>query len=502
MSATFEPPSPPDDPARLRTPPHSIEAEQGVLGGLLVDGAALGRISDVIIEADFYRHEHRVIFGAIERVIRRGSPVDVVTVFEQLEGETHDFGGLPYLQALAQTVPNAANIRRYAEIVAERATLRQIIAEADAQAAAAFNTQGRTAAELLERAGAALRQIADARKAVGRKLPLLALAELRQTYQAARWLIKHVMPADSIGMIYGASGTFKSFIALDSALHVAHGLPWLGRKTLQGPVIYVAAEGGSGLWNRIQAWHQARRLRWQEAPVYVLPLALDLRADAWRVVEAAQALGLTPAQVVVDTLSQTYSGEENSADEMAAYLREIGARFRGLWGCTVLLVHHSGHTATERPRGSSAIRANVDFLYGVFRDGKEMLATLICEKQKDGDRVDDATFSLASHTLGVDDDGERITSLVARHLVSVEDVQEAQAGEKAAGRSGNNQLFLSLVQNGMREKELRKVFYDECLSMAEDTRRKAYFRARAWAVKAGLIDIAQGIIITLTAGQK
>ncbi len=487
---------PQDEVARLRVPPHSAESEQSVLGSLLLDGAALNRIADVLSAGDFYRYEHRMIFSAIESIVRRGDPVDPITVFEELEGEAAEFGGIAYLTSLAHSVASPAHIRRYAEVVAERATMRSIIALADSVSSRAFDLKS-GAAGLLDAAKAELTHIEQARQVQSRRVPLLTPTQLQESAQAVRWLIKHVIPAESMGMLYGASGTFKSFIALDGALHVVHGLPWLGRKTTPGPVIYIAAEGGSGLWARVLAWHRTRNLRWQEAPLYVVPVAIDLRADAWRIVEAAQVLGITPAMVVVDTLSQTYSGEENSANEMVAYLREIGQRFRSLWSCAVALVHHSGHNATERPRGSSAIRSNLDFLLGVFRDEKEMLATLTCEKQKDGDLFEDATFSLTVHTLGTDEDGDKVTSLVARHLTSAEDVSDAMETESSAGRGGKNQLLLKLVQNGMREIALRKAFYDDCGMDNAESRRQAYHRARNWAVKQGFLDIAQGVVISL-----
>lgn len=328
-------------------------------------------------------------------------------------------------------------------------------------------------------------------------LPFLSLGELRDSASAVSWLVKGVVPADSIGVVFGGSGTFKSFIALDLALHVAHGLPWLGRRTTEGPVLYIAAEGGRGVWKRIDAWHRARKLRYQDAPMHVVPVPVDLGQDALRVQERAKQAGTTPAFVVIDTLSQTYSGEENSANEVAGYFREIGLMLRATWQCTVAVIHHSGHQATERPRGSSVFRNNVDWMFGVFRDEKEMLATIENSKQKDDEQIGDETFSLTSIDLGVDADGDKITSLVARHLSSAEEIERAGAAEHAAGRGGKNQLLISLLQNGEKESALRKAFYEECAEMEEEARRKAYFRARAWAVKHGYIDIAEGTIVTL-----
>ncbi|MDB5816628.1 MAG: dnaB [Rhizobacter sp.] len=141
-----------DDVARLRIPPHSIEGEQSVLGGLLIDNSAWDRAGDLLTETDFYRHEHRLIYTAIGALINASKPADVITVFEQLQGigKAQECGGLPYLNALAQSVPSAANLRRYAEIVRERAILRKLVSASDEIATAAFNPQGRPVTQILD----------------------------------------------------------------------------------------------------------------------------------------------------------------------------------------------------------------------------------------------------------------------------------------------------------------------------------------------------------------
>ena len=114
--------------AQLRVPPHSIEAESSVLGGLLLDNSAWDRMGDLLVDGDFYRHEHQLIYAAIGALINASKPADVITVFEQLQNQGHAeaAGGLGYLNSLAQYVPSASNIRRYAEIVRERSILRKL----------------------------------------------------------------------------------------------------------------------------------------------------------------------------------------------------------------------------------------------------------------------------------------------------------------------------------------------------------------------------------------
>ncbi len=488
-----------DDVGVLRRPPWSEEAEQSVLGALLQDNGCMAVVGEFLTGASFFSHANRLIFEAIAALLRERKPADEVSVFLELKRleQADDAGGLPYINALAQCVASSRAAKHHAEVVAEKAAERVLLSGLDNAATIGWDSTA-PLDERLERIAAILHSVEQHRKApTGRRVPMLKLAGLREASQAVRWLCKRVVPADSIGMLFGGSGTFKSFIALDMALHVAHGLPWMGRRTQQGQVLFIAAEGGAGLWPRIHAWHKERNLHWQGAPVFVVPAAVDLQADAWRVVDAARLVGAAPTLVVVDTLSQTYAGEENSANEMAAYLRELGTRFRQLWQCAVLLVHHSGHQATERPRGSSAIRANLDFLLGVFRDEKEMLATVSCIKQKDGELFEDAVFGLTVAKLGHDEDGDEITSLVARHLSTADERERAQQAEVDAGRGGRNHMFTRLIQSGMGEHELRKAFYEDLGDMESEAKKKAYQRCRKWAIESGVIDIAEHIVIDL-----
>jgi replicative DNA helicase len=119
--------------AQLRVPPHSVEGESSVLGGLLLDNQAWDSVADVLSEEDFYRYEHRLVFGAIFAIVNASRPADVITVFEYLQGQgkAEEAGGLAYLNALAQYVPGTANIRRYAEIVRDRSVLRQLLTASD-----------------------------------------------------------------------------------------------------------------------------------------------------------------------------------------------------------------------------------------------------------------------------------------------------------------------------------------------------------------------------------
>jgi replicative DNA helicase len=147
----------------LKLPPHSVEAEQSVLGGLLLENEGWDRIADIVGVEDFYRHDHRLIYEHISRLVEHSKPADMVTVAESLEssGQLAGVGGIAYLGALAQNIPSAANIRRYAEIVRERAIMRRLVEVGSNISESAFNPQGRDAATLLDMAEAKIFEIKE-----------------------------------------------------------------------------------------------------------------------------------------------------------------------------------------------------------------------------------------------------------------------------------------------------------------------------------------------------
>lgn len=152
---------PADDLALLRTPPHSVEAEQSILGGLMLDNLAWDKVNDILREDDFYRYDHRLIFKTILNLVEKSHPADVLTVFESLQnqGRLDDVGGMAYLNALATGVGSAANIRRYAQIVRDRSLLRKLVSASDNISETALNPQGRDTKEIIDSAEQAILKV-------------------------------------------------------------------------------------------------------------------------------------------------------------------------------------------------------------------------------------------------------------------------------------------------------------------------------------------------------
>jgi replicative DNA helicase len=177
----------------LRLPPHSVEAEQAVLGGLMLDNSAWDRVADQLAAEDFYRRDHRLIFRGIAELIERGEAADAVTVAEHLNqlGCLDEVGGLGYLGALARDTPTAANIAAYADIVRERGVLRRLIEIGGEIANSAYDTQGRTSAELIEQAEQRVFELAE-----------------RGQRRAGIVSLKSILPAtiDRIDVLYNSEG--------------------------------------------------------------------------------------------------------------------------------------------------------------------------------------------------------------------------------------------------------------------------------------------------------
>lgn len=151
--------------AQLKVPPHSLEAEQSVLGALMIDNNLWDAVSEVLIDKDFYRHEHKLLFRTMTKLVESGSPLDVITLSEALSklNELEAVGGLNYLAELAKNTPSVSNVRAYANIVRERSVLRQLVSVANEIADDAFDTGGRSSHEVLDEAERKVFQIAEDR---------------------------------------------------------------------------------------------------------------------------------------------------------------------------------------------------------------------------------------------------------------------------------------------------------------------------------------------------
>jgi hypothetical protein len=230
------------------------------------------------------------------------------------------------------------------------------------------------------------------------------------------WIVKHVLPEAALGMVYGESGSGKSFFMLDLAAAIALGIKWRGKLTRQARVVYIAAEGAGGFIKRVKAYAQFNAADLNAMGVIGdAPNLLNVD-DVKPLIEALQAFGRTDI-VIVDTLAQaTPGGTENSAEDMGKALGHCKAIHRAT-GALVLLVHHSGKDAAKGARGWSGIKAACDVEIEITRIEANRCATVT--KLKDGEDGAQFGFTLQKVDLGKDSDGEAITSCVVKEAAVV-----------------------------------------------------------------------------------
>lgn len=265
---------------------------------------------------------------------------------------------------------------------------------------------------------------------------LVPLAEIRPCLDS-NYLVQRWLGAGGLSVLYGPSNSGKTFVAVDLAMHVVSGTEWRGHKVKAGAVVYVAAEGGGGIRNRISAIREARPELVSEPDFYLLPTHLDLHGpgDALALCEAMPPEG--SALVVIDTMARSMGvGDENSARDVAQFVVNLDF-IRERTGAHVLVVHHSGKNADAGARGSSALRAAVDTEIAVS-DGQ-----ILCVKQRDMETPDRLFFQLESVTLGKDQDGDPVTSAV---------VVEADAPmPKKKPLSGQAEVGMQALTDALRE---------------------------------------------------
>ena len=266
------------------------------------------------------------------------------------------------------------------------------------------------------------------------------------------FVIKGLIPECSFASIYGPSGSFKSFLALDWACHIATGKDWDGHKVKQGAVLYVAGEGGFGVTQRIRAWelhHQVANLdNLARLPVPIFPADSDQIKTVLEYCQEIKAnTGHAVKLVILDTLARCYGGnDENSSRDMGAFIQGCDT-IKQLTGATVLVVHHSGKNVDSGGRGSSSLPAALDVEYRVSRDGEgEQALVLTCSKMKDAEQPDTKAYDLISVHIRTDSDGDNINSLC---LTSVgrQPKDNEDALPKASRMSGNHEALWQAVRS-------------------------------------------------------
>lgn len=423
----------------LKLPPHSVEAEQSVLGGLLLENEALDKIADILSAHDFYRYDHKLIFGHITKLIEGNKPADIVTVAESLEStaELSSVGGIAYLGALAQNTPTAANIRRYAEIVHERAVMRKLVEIGSGIAESAYNPQGRDAQQLLDEAEAKIFQIAE-----GGKRSTQGFQDIKVLLPQVADRIDYLYQRENQGDVTGVSTGFSDLDERTSGfqpgdLIIVAGRPSMGKTAFslniaenvaldsKKPVAVFSMEMGAtqlatrmiGSVGRLDQ-HRMRngnlededwvRLttalgKLNDAPIFIDEGAglssFDVRARARRLHRQCGELGL----IVVDYLQLMTGAAGRQSENRATEISEISRSLKSLakeLNVPVVALSQLNRGLEQRPdkrpvmsdlRESGAIEQDADVILFIYRDEvynpdspDKGTAEIIIAKQRNG----------------------------------------------------------------------------------------------------------------------
>ncbi|MGR9052727.1 MAG: replicative DNA helicase [Gammaproteobacteria bacterium] len=419
----------------LKVSPHSIQAEQSVLGGLMLDNRTWDSVADKVVESDFYRKDHRLIFKTIERLAEKQDPFDVITLSEALKsaGMLEEAGGLMYLGTLANDTPSAANIVAYANIVRDKSVLRQLIHVGTDISDSAFNPEGRDTAELLENAE---RQVFE-------------IAEQRQRGQGGFMSIKSLLAqaVDKIETLYeqeghitGAGTGFTDFDEMTSGLQpsdliIVAGRPSMGKTTIaMNMAEHIAIKGdkpvavfsmempGDSLAMRMMSslgridQHKVRTGKLDDDEWPRLTSAINLLAETQMFIDDTPAL--TPTEVrsrarrlmrehgqlgliVIDYLQlmQSPASGENRVQQISDISRGLKALAKEL-NVPVVALSQLNRNLEQRPnkrpvmsdlRESGGIEQDADVIVFVYRDEvynpdtpDKGIAEIIIGKQRNG----------------------------------------------------------------------------------------------------------------------
>ena len=420
----------------LKVPPHSVEAEQSLLGGLLIDNTAWDRLGGVLSDKDFYRPEHALIYKVITRLVGDNHPADVITVHDAIKSEQGgDLVSVDYLNSLAQNTPSSANIKGYADIVRDRSILRRLIEVSDSIVNSAFVPEGRSVRTLLDEAESRILQIGEEGSRKSDYLEIEPL--LRSVVARIDELYNRQGGSDITGIATGFIDLDKQTSGLQKGdLVIVAGRPSMGKTSLalniaenvalsEGlPVVIFSMEmSGEQLASRLlgsvgrvdQSRMRTGKLQDDEWPRVTDAIArlsntqilidetgslssLELRARARRI---ARNFGGTLGLVVIDYLQlMSGSGQENRATEISEISRSLKSLAKELQ-CPVVALSQLNRGLEQRPnkrpimsdlRESGAIEQDADVIMFIYRDEvyhpdtttDKGMAEIIIGKQRNG----------------------------------------------------------------------------------------------------------------------
>ena len=320
-----------------------------------------------------------------------------------------------------------------------------------------------------------------------------------------KWVVDDYIEADSLAQVFGDPGGGKSFVAIDLACCVATGKPWHGHEVKQGSVFYIAGEGHNGLARRLKAWQIGNGTSLAGVPLYKSHRAAQLydATEAAVVAESIKQLSAEanciPSMIVIDTLARNHGGDENSTQDMNAFIQHLDVYLRQPWKCCVMVVHHSGVADKDRSRGSTALKGALDAEYRCQLDSGTKSIAFESKKMKDAEMPSPKNFQITQVDLPINNKngmpvkGAYLTAVDISGLVSQVQKKTYLSPNQKQVMECLVMLELSLFQNH----QLRPVTYDEWRDSAKEHGVK---NNRFWEVVKSMI--AKDMILEVDGGYK
>lgn len=417
--------NPPALPENI-TPQFDHELERAIVGGLILHPGMWADIAEIAFTGDFTFWIHQAIFDAIGDLVGREQKIQAGAIVAAIGGDDG-----------SEVVPGFRLTEYIARIMADTPDgFEKTVSELASNLRKVSLDRERDDEEFSKQA-----IIDDAREAAKFRLRNFADVQLQIS---ANYLVRGLIPRSGLVVLWGPPKCGKSFWIYDLAMHVATGASYRGRKTVEGPVVYLVLEGEHGYGARVEAYRQRHlKNRTDPVPLYDIVTRVDLVKDHRQLIKdiGAQLPDNPPVMVVIDTLNRSLAGSESSDEDMSAYVKAADA-IREAFGCAVIVVHHCG-TNGERPRGHTSLTGAADAQLAVRRDDARNVVVKV-EYMKDGKEGELILSRLDGVTVGMEPDGTPITSCVIEGL-------EGTVGDKGFRPNPQERLFLQCLFDALSE---------------------------------------------------
>ncbi len=332
------------------------------------------------------------------------------------------------------------------------------------------------------------------------KFPLVHVRELLAEPKPREFVVENVLERGAMGGLVADPSGGKTLLAIDIACCVATGMDWHEHRTLQGPVVYILGEGHAGIGGRLLAWAIRHDVNLTDAPIYLSKRPAEFVSDSSTtdVIDAIRGVNPEPVLVVIDTLARNFGADENSTADMGRFIQNVDA-VRGHFGCAVLVVHHTGHMAKDRGRGSSAFRAALDHEYMLEKNELRQV-TVTCTKAKDIAEHKPLHFKMRTVELPWNDaHGKPVTSVILHPHTPEEpdlDAMMKLASNQPTGKNQRKALSLlrelnaeqtqNVLDSGRDASQVRVTFadwHDRC--KANGMKRQAFADVKRSLIASG-----------------